>query len=247
MERGYKSNVIALLGKSLVIALFFALPGITTVPGQRSQEISEDDGVPVLIKHLPDWETVRDSTVFMTDQGSLRAQFPGKSFTEQVDFAGGTEAVTARYPSGRLLIIEFATPQSAADADSKFLASNATSPDPGTLYRRIGNYSVFVFDPPSPDAAAALLDQVRYEKTIQWLGEDPFLLQKLERYFVTTTRDIFISTVLWIVGGFGLSILIGVVTGFFFFRMREQQRAARRAFSDAGGLVRLNLDELSEN
>lgn len=220
---------------------------MTGILGQGSQEISDDDGIPVLIKHLPEWESVRDSTVFITDRSSLRAQFPGKNFVDLVDFAGGTEAVTARYSSGRLLIIEFATPQAAADADTKFLALNVASSDPGAAYRRIGNYSVFVFDSASADAAAALLDQVRYEKTIQWLGEDPFLLQKLERYFVTTTRDIFISTVLWIIGGFGISILIGIVSGFIFFKMREQQRATRRTFSDAGGLVRLNLDNLSEN
>ncbi|MBK9156340.1 MAG: hypothetical protein IPM25_19395 [Chloracidobacterium sp.] len=247
MYRDLRSKVVGSLGKLLFLVVCFGVSGVTGILGQGSQEISDDDGIPVLIKHLPEWENGRDSTVFITDRSALRAQFPGKNFVDLVDFAGGTEAVTARYSSGRLLIIEFATPQAAADADSKFLASNVASSDPGAAYRRIGNYSVFVFDSASPEAAAALLDQVRYEKTIQWLGEDPFLLQKLERYFVTTTRDIFISTVLWIIGGFGISILIGIVSGFIFFKMREQQRATRRTFSDAGGLVRLNLDNLSEN
>lgn len=238
----FRSFAIVLISGLVVIT-----HGASSALAQRAQEISEDDGLPVLIKHLPDWEDVRDSTVFLTDRESLRSQVGQRNFVDLIDFTGGTEAVTAIYPEGRLVIVEFATPQAAADADAKILAVLAGLPDPGAVYRRIGNYSVFVLDPSSTDAAAALIDTVKYEKNIQWLGEDPFLLQKLERYFVSTTRDIFISTVLWIVGGFGISIVLGIISGFVFFRMREQQRSTRRTFSDAGGLVRLNLDELSEN
>ena len=73
-----------------------------------------------------------------------------------------------------------------------------------------------------------------------------YLLKRVEKYFVNTTRDIFISTVLWIISGLGLSILLGILAGFIFFRFREQKRATRTAYSDAGGLTRLNLDGLSE-
>ena len=40
--------------------------------------------------------------------------------------------------------------------------------------------------------------------------------------------------------------LIGILAGFIYFRFREQERAQWQRFSDAGGLTRLNLDELSE-
>jgi hypothetical protein len=63
---------------------------------------------------------------------------------------------------------------------------------------------------------------------------------------VTTSRDIMISTVLVIVGGLAASVLAGIIVGFIFFRLRDQKRAHRTAFSDAGGLTRLNLDGLSE-
>jgi hypothetical protein len=68
----------------------------------------------------------------------------------------------------------------------------------------------------------------------------------MERYFATTTRDIFIATVLWIVLGLTSSILLGIAAGFVFYRVRENKRASRSAYSDAGGLTRLNLDGLSE-
>ncbi|HMQ05517.1 MAG TPA: hypothetical protein PKD26_16490 [Pyrinomonadaceae bacterium] len=212
----------------------------------RSMEISEDDGLPVLIKHLPDWESVRSSTVFVNSADDLKSAVPYRPILDVIEFAGGTEAVAADYSVGKMVIIEFPTPQGSASADARVLERLAQNPDPATVYRRIGNYNAFVFDVADPEAAIALLDQVRYQKSVQWLGEDPFLLRKIERYFVETTRDIFIATVTWIVGGFGLSAVIGLIVGLGYFRYREQQRAKWNAYSDAGGMTRLNLDKLSD-
>lgn len=218
----------------------------TAAPAVRSQEFSEDDGLPVLIKHLPEWQNVRSSTVFVTNSGDLRKAVGDRSVLGQIDFSGGTEAVTADYPAGKLVIVEFTTPHASVDADTKILQHLAANPDPGTTYRRIGNYNAFVFDTADHEAAVGLLDQVKYQKSVQWLGEDPYLLQKIERYFAVTTRDILISTVLWIVGGLGLAAVCGIVTGLVIFRIRDQKRATWHAYSDAGGMTRLNLDELSE-
>ncbi len=215
-------------------------------PRWRSLEVSEDDGLPVLVKHLPDWKSVRGSTYFVNNSIDLKMAVPDKPLLDLIGFAGGVEAVAADYPAGKLLIVEFPTPQASVDADTKVLDRLAQNPDPATIYRRIGNYSAFVFDIKDADAALTLLDRVKYEKSVQWLGEDPFLLKKFERYFINTTRDIFIATVTWIVGGFGLSILIGVIVGLVFFRVREQKRSQMSAYTDAGGMTRLNLDELSD-
>lgn len=232
----------------LSVGFLFLSIGAQSEPARagKSLEVAEDDGLPVLIKHLPDWKSVTSSTNFITSSTDLKRAFPTNPILDQIDFTGGTEAVTADYPAGRLLIVEFPGPQASNDADLKILGRLAGSPEPSTIYRRVGNYNVFVFDARDQREALALLDQVRYEKAVQWLGEDPFLMQKIQRYFATTTRDIFISTVLWIVGGLGISVACGLVTGFVFFRLREQQKATRSAYSDAGGLTRLNLDGLSE-
>lgn len=232
----------------LATFLFLALFGLlnSAAFSQKSLEVSDEDGIQVLVKHLPEWQNVRSSTVFVNNSSALLEALPGKQVLEKVEFVGGTEAVTAAYPAGRLVIIEFTSPQGSSDADNKILSHLAAVSDQSTVYRRIGNYNAFVFDAGDPAAANALLDQVKYEKAVQWLGEDPFLLKKFERYFVTTARDIFISTVLWIVGGITLAILCGLVTGVIFYRIRENQRTTRTAYSDAGGLTRLNLDGFSE-
>lgn len=226
------------------------LSGIAAVSGQeitaRSQEVSEDDGQPVLLKHLPDYESAKTGAAFFADKRSLVEAIGNEEVVGQLEFPAGTEAVTAAYPSGRLVIVEFTNPQSSSEADVAIQGFLAKNPQPSTVYRRIGNYNAFVFGTSDAAAANALLDQVKYEKSIQWLGEDPFLMQKLQRYMVSTSRDIMISTVLVIVLGLATSILAGLAAGLIFFRIRDQKRAARAAFSDAGGLTRLNLDGLSE-
>jgi hypothetical protein len=215
-------------------------------PAAKSQEISDADGQPVLLKHLPDAEKVAASAIFGTDKGALQTAIRNQPVLNSLEFPFGTEYVTAAYPQGRLLIVEYTNPQSSAEADGKIQQYIGGRPDSGFVYRRIGNYNAFVFDASDAVAANGLLDQIKYEKTVQWLGEDPYILKKLERYMVTTSRDIMISTVLAIVFGLLASILAGIVAGFIFFRVRDQKRAHRSAFSDAGGLTRLNLDGLSE-
>ncbi len=208
----------------------------------KVQEISEADGVPVLIKHLPDWENVRNSAVLAHSVDDLRKALGERPVYDLIDFTGGTEAAVATYPQGKLLIVEFPSPALSAELDAKLQERLAGQP---VQYRRIGNYNAFVFDAPDEAAASGLLDRVKYEKQIQWLGDNPFLAQRAkqaERNFVMTTADIFFSTLLAIVSGLGVSILVGILVGFLFFYRRAARRAAMPTFSDAGGMTRLNLD-----
>lgn len=215
-------------------------------PASRSQEISEVDGQPVLLKHLPDHERVSPGASFITDKSELKNIVGPEAVLDVLEFSPGTEAVTAAYPEGRLVIVEYTNPQLSAEVDTRVQQYMAASPQSPFVYRRIGNYNAFVFAPTDGDRANTLLDEIRYEKTVQWLGEDPYLLKRLERYMVTTSRDIMLSTVLWILMGLGIALLAGIAAGFIFFNVREQKRANRTAYSDAGGLTRLNLDGLSE-
>jgi len=228
-----------------VVFLGFISSGTTLFAQQaQSQEISEADGQPVLLQHLPDYESVRATAHFTTDKNNLKAAVTDP-ILDLVEFWPGTEAVTAVYPEGRLVIVEYTNPQSSAEIDAR-IQQHLTTTHSSIVYRRIGNYNAFVIGAANPVAANALLDKVKYQKTVQWLGEDPYILKKLERYMVSTSRDIMISTVLVIVFGLGGSVVAGIAAGFIFFRLRDQKRAHRTAYSDAGGLTRLNLDGLSE-
>ncbi len=243
----------ASLLSAFVLGIFLLSPSICVFAqqerysGVKSQEISDADGLPVILKHLPDSENVKGSAVFVTDSDGLRKAVGDRPILELVEFSGGTEAVVADYPAGKLLIVEFTNPQASGFADQRIQQRLTENPgNPPIVYRRIGNYNAFVFDATDQAAANELLGRIKYEKSVQWLGEDPFLMQKIERYFAQTGRDVVISTILWISLIFGITIAAGVVVGYFYFRYRESQRASMTAFSDAGGLTRLNLDDLSE-
>jgi len=215
-------------------------------PAIKSQEVSEADGVPVLLKHLPEWENVRNSAAFTTNVNDLRQALGERPVFDLIDFSGGTEAVTATYPQGKLLIVEYAAPQASVEMDNKTAPRLAEiGQTQNIVYRRIGNYNVFVFDAPDPAAANALLDLVKYQKEVQWLGENPFMLRRAEYAFIQTTSQLFVATTLAIILGIGLSVLCGLIVGVIFFYMRDQKRATMEAFSDAGGMTRLNLDDLS--
>jgi len=213
----------------------------TPAPQYKSQEFSEKDGIPVLMEHLPESERVRPQTTFAHSIPELKAALGERPILDLIDFSAGTEAVTAPYDAGKLLIVEFTSPQGSVDADNKINSYLAGSDDGTTVYRRIGNYNALVFDASDKSAANALLDEVKYEKQIQWLGDNPFRITA-ERAFVITTSDIFLSTVIVIVLGIVFSIVFGLVAGFIYFQLREKRRAAMSAYTDAGGMTRLNLD-----
>ncbi|MCY7376495.1 MAG: hypothetical protein LH472_11060 [Pyrinomonadaceae bacterium] len=209
----------------------------------RSREVSDGDGIPVLTKHLPDWENARNRAVYILNRNDLQNALGECPVFDVIEFESGTEAVTAPYESGKLLIVEFSTPQASVDADGKIkqiLSQSEQSPP--ILYRRIGNYNAFIFDSNDESAANALLDQIKYEKNVQWLGEDPFYFKRAERALAKGLSEVFIATVFVIVSGLGLAILAGIGAGFLFYRWREQKRAGMKEFSDAGGMIRLNLD-----
>ena len=228
-------------------AVFMLISGIcsqsASAPPIKSREVSDEDGIPVLIKHLPDWENARNRATYILNQNDLRNALGSREVFDLIDFESGTEAVTADYDAGKLLLIEYMTPQASIDDDGKINQRLAESrQNQSVVYRRIGNYNVFVFEPTDPMAANALLDEIKYEKNVQWLGEDPFLLKRAERAIVVGLSELFVATTLTIIGGIGLSVLAGIIAGIIFFRFREQKRAEMQEFSDAGGMTRLNLD-----
>lgn len=218
--------------------------GVSPADLSKSQEISEAEGIPVLVKHLPDWENKKREAIFMTDKNALVGALGNRSIFSEIDFVSGTEAVTANYPQGKLLIVEYTTPQASTDTDKKVSARLAQMNE-RIFYRRIGNYNVFLFDGTDEAAANALFDQIKYQKIVQWLGTNPNLYEQAGRYIAGTFSNVFISTVFAIVFGLGFSAVVGFFVGLLYFRYTDRRRRAMETFSDAGGMTRLNLDRLT--
>ncbi|MGH9907414.1 MAG: hypothetical protein ACRD8U_17735, partial [Pyrinomonadaceae bacterium] len=162
---------------------------------------------------------------------------------------GDADAVASNYDNAVLLLIEFNTPQLAADNDRQISAKIQELLSQGqsvpSAYRRVGNYSVFVFNAQNEQVANALVDQVRYEQVVQWLGDNPHLLEKATREYYQTTAGVLIA----VVKASGLSLLaclaIGGFLGALLFTRRRAQQRESEAFSDAGGMLRLNIDEMT--
>jgi hypothetical protein len=231
---------------ALSLALLFSV-------GAAAQPVdlvdADSDGVPVLVKHLPDWETLGGRAAHVTTLPELsRAIGRGEPTLDVVSFAGGTEAVTADYgAAGRLVIVEFSTPQFAADADRAISARiahlRAAQQSVPTVYQRKGNYSVFVFGATDEAAARALVDRVHYEKDVRWLGRDPHTNEKANRYWINMSASVLVNTIK--AAGLAIALCLGVgsIFGTLVFRRRRAQAALTARYSDAGGMMRLNLDE----
>ena len=213
---------------------------------KESQELSDVEGIPVILKHLPDWENKQKDARFINSKERLLTLLGERPVFETVDFIADTEAVTANYPEGKLLIVEYGTPQASVDTDNKVKAHLSNSAQtPPVFYRRIGNYSVFLFDGTSEASANSLFDKIKYQKVVRWLNYDPFAQRRAEKGFIRDTKDLFLATAIAVGSGLLVALVLGAFVGVIFYRIRQRQRATMNAFSDGGGLTRINLDELT--
>src|SRR5258707_14561091 len=162
-------------------------------------------------------------------QATLQNSIPNHTNLKELTIAGGTEAVVARYGQSQLLIVEFTTPQFSIENDQRIWTKISELKSQGQptpiAYRRVGNYSVFVFNAPDEKTANALVDQVKYEQVVQWLGDDPHLYQRLQKYFAQTSAGVLVA----VLKSSGLSLLFclapGAIIGAMIFRHRRAQRA----------------------
>lgn len=205
--------------------------------------------VPVLVKHLPQWEEAQKRVVYLARFKSLKDILPGQPILEIIKSEGDADAVATSYGGSHLLIVEFNTPQLAADNDRSIIAKiqefrTQGQPVPSS-YRRVGNYSVFVFNADNEQVANTLIDQVKYEQVVQWLGENPNALAQAQRDYYMTTAGVLVA----VIKASGLSLLaclaIGGLLGALLFNRRRAQQRKVDAFSDAGGMLRLNIDEMT--
>jgi hypothetical protein len=209
-----------------------------------------ENEIPVLVKHLPDWETAQDRAVYAVTSPVLKSAAGEQPIFEAINFDGSAEAVTAPYDASRLVIVEYATPQLAADADARITARlqelKAQGQSTPTAYRKVGNYSVFVFGAPDETAAARLIDDVKWEQKIQWLGENPLLWARAKKQHTRQAVSLILGIAKTIGFFVGICLSAGAIFGgIFYLRRRVQQRAVVQTYSDAGGMLRLNIDEMT--
>ena len=221
---------------------------------------TETADLPLLVSHLPAQDRIPDSEKYL--QGSVAlGQLDGFSdLRELVDFTGGVEVATAGYRNGdgamKLIIIEYHTPQSATAGYEAIMNHFNGLPEPEKaqrLVKRVGNYVIEAVDIRDTSGAQAIVGKIKYTAKVYWEGRrfrsiplqfrppDPAALEEAAETATVLLRA-FYGIGLLLVG----SIILGIFTGWSVFYWRRQRR--RRLgmddfFSDAGGTIRLNLDD----
>jgi hypothetical protein len=197
---------------------------------------------PPLLDSLPAQSIVVESQRYLLGPESLNA------FVERggdvFGFAGDAEAVMAEYNVGdklKLVIVEYHTPQFATDAfarASEHFESLGEADRDRIIFKREGNYIVQALNVADRAAAQSLIDSIKYDYVVKWLkeppgpGEDPLRAQKAAQMLLSTFGILGIMILAVLVGGaaFGTTI---------FLKRRKRQQ---QIFSDAGGMLRLELD-----
>ncbi|HEY0171819.1 MAG TPA: DUF6599 family protein [Pyrinomonadaceae bacterium] len=208
-----------------------------------------ESGLPVLVSHLPDWEKTYDRAAYAVTLPALQTAAGRRPVLDAVALEGGAEAVAAHYGGALLVVVEFTTPQHAFDADAavnqRIAELKAAGQPAPSSYKRVGNYAVFVFDAPDAEAAENLVAGVKWEKDVRWLGHNPYAEEKAVRAYTSTMGGVIKTTLITT----GLAILLclgvgGLIGGGLFLRRRARQ-AEQEIYTDAGGMVRLNIEDLN--
>jgi hypothetical protein len=216
-----------------------------------SEPLEQGDGeIPVLVKHLPNPDDAQKTAVYVNSFNTLERLLYYPVLTA-VKGDGNADAAIASYGPSQVVIVEFNTPQLASENDRRITARiqelwKLGQPAP-TAYKRVGNYSVFVFNAPDDQTAKQLIDQVHYEQVVSWLGENPNILRRAEERYIDTTLGVLVTVLK--ASGYALIGCLGIggLVGALLFTYRRSQQKAFTAYSDAGGMMRLNLDEMTGN
>jgi hypothetical protein len=208
---------------------------------------------PALLDSLPAPAMVANSQRYFLGPESLNSYI--EHAREMFDFAGDTEAVAAEYkqtqsadsktPSEilKIAIVEYHTPQFATDAMARaigYLSSLPENEQQRLILKRVGNYLVEAVNVRDRAMAESLINSVEYPYTVKWLRNplwptnDPFRVQKAAQMLVSTfgLLGLILGTVLVVGTVFGTTI---------FLKRRKRQQ---QVFSDAGGMLRLDIDQL---
>ena len=219
---------------------------------------------PRLLDDLPQQTIIAGSQRYFLGPESLNAYV--EHGRDMFGFEGDAEAVIAEYHTRaqghvtannshaastqpapmKLVIIEYKTPQFAYDAIARatgYVNSLSETEQSRIIVKREGNFIIEALNVQDREATQSLVDSIKYPYSVKWLHDprrplrDPFRMQKAAQMLISTfgLLGVLILTVLVVGSIFGTIV---------FLKRRKQQQ---ETFSDAGGMLRLELDPFEAN
>ncbi|HMW03274.1 MAG TPA: hypothetical protein PKE58_24245, partial [Acidobacteriota bacterium] len=156
-------------------------------------------------------------------------------------------------PFQRLVIADYPTPQDATSALLKIaLHANRLPTEERTrrIVQRRGNFIVEAYGVADWMKTQAVISTIEYDYEVQWLTggldqpppppEPPGLDPVVEAH---KTATMLISIFRLIGLGASVSVVVGLAVGLGFFYWRRKSTMSDSIFSDAGGMLRLNLND----
>jgi len=216
--------------------------------------------LPSLPLHLPETDKIAGSEKYVLGPTAFSALKTSGELKEAINFGDGVEVTAADYRNGggqmSLIIVEYFTPQMASDGHARiqdvFNALPQTDKERRIL-KRVGNYVIAMSPVRDKAAAENIAGQIKYQKKIYWAGRkftdiplefrpaDPLATEESMR-----TVKVMVRSFYWMGAMILSALLVGLFTGVSLFRWKRYRRrklGTDDLFSDAGGTVRLNLDD----
>jgi hypothetical protein len=205
-----------------------------------------------LANQLPAEGRIEESLRYTPSVDALRALRPDLTSDVFLLERGGAQAIVADYAQAgggplRVTLVEYETPQLAADAERSLKAFHASLPPEALASRqtrREGNYLVEAVNVVDRATALGLVESVDYAFQVKWLKEPITTPSDLNRLDAADearkVAQVLVSSFAIVGLGVLAALGIGGLFGAWVFSLRR--RAARNAFTDAGGMVCLDLD-----
>jgi hypothetical protein len=178
------------------------------------QSISDGVASPPVATYLPDHGRQPRSERYALgpagfDVASYKAGADAIALADQIGFNSGAEAISARYKNGpneaALILIDYPTPQ-LAEVHLKHMEGALAAAKNGDSVERKGSLLSIVLAPSSPEYAAKLRSEVKYETQVTWneastTATDPPITSTLVKIIIATGVFMMVTIVVGIAFG----------------------------------------------